>query len=186
MQVGDEVIVEEKRGGKIKAYQATVAGIYPHFINVKHPNGYLVSISNSEIDKLIKIKGDEKMQESGKLSKDVLKEEMKTMSWEEIAKKHNIKNSGLVKGLAVRYGLIEGTGIYAKKHHKDKEEEKKLSSYLRPTAFTGKSGMEYEIRPDDVRIMSGIDDTEIVLTKKCLEIFAQEINELNEYLQKQE
>lgn len=184
MQVGDEVIVEEKTGRKINTYKATVEGIYPHFVNIRHPNGYLVSISNDEVNKLIKLEGDEKMQESGKLPKDVLKEEMKTMSWEEIAKKHNIKNSGLVKGLAVRYGLIEGTGIYARKHHKDKE-GKKMSNFLRPTAFTGKSGMEYEIRPDDVRIMSGIDDTEIVLTKKCLEIFAQEINELNEYLKMQ-
>lgn len=184
MQVGDEVIVEEKTGRKINTYKATVEGIYPHFVNIRHPNGYLVSISNDEVNKLIKLEGDEKMQESGKLPKDVLKEEMKTMSWEEIAKKHNIKNSGLVKGLAVRYGLIEGTGIYAKKHHKNKE-EREMSNLLRPTAFEGESGMRYQITSDTVHISDKMNSYKMIINKCDIENFVQEINELNEYLKMQ-
>lgn len=181
MQVGDEVIVEEKAGKKIKAYQATVTGIYPHFVNIRHPNGYLVSISKSEINKLKVIT---KEAENMRLTKEVLAEELKSLSVEEIAEKYNMKVH-LVKALATRSGLIEGTGIYAKKHKKEKE-EKKMSNLLRPTAFEGESGMWYQITSDTVHISDKMNSYKMIINKCDIENFVQEINKLNEYLQKQE
>lgn len=188
--IGDEVVVREiLQHNKVKTYEAKVEGIYEYFINVRHKNGYIISISKIDIGRriLIQVRREEKVEE--KLTKEILTEEMKTMTWEEIAEKHGFKRPGLIKGLAVKWGLIEGTGVYAERKSKNKEEERKMNN-LKPIAFEGKSGFGYKIEGDTIVIFDAIDTADITrhitVVAKKFGLFADEINELKQYINSEE
>jgi hypothetical protein len=191
LMIGDEVIIHEIQGQKkTKVYDARIEGIYEHFINVRHKNGYLISILKQDLGKKVLIqRRNEEMSE--KLTKEVLAEEMKTMTWEEIAEKHGFKRPGLVKGLAVRYGLIEGTGVY--REHKNKKQQKyekveevlntRKNNFLKPTSFVGQVGKRYEIKDNLIRIHDSVAMQAIDIEKDKFEIFFNEISELLKYIE---
>lgn len=194
LMIGDEVIIHEIQGQKkTKVYDARIEGIYEHFINVRHKNGYLISILKQDLGKkvLIRVRGNGKMAE--KLTKEVLAEELKTMSLEEIAQKHGIKRVGVVKAMAVRSGLIEGTGVYAKKklerekQKQEKQEEIKMeiTNLLKPTSFIGESGKRYEIREGHITIYDAVSRQAILIEKEKFEMFSNEVSALLKYVKEE-
>ncbi|KHO62686.1 hypothetical protein THYS13_07490 [Thermoanaerobacter sp. YS13] len=196
LMIGDEVVVHEIQGQKrLKVYNARIEGIYEHFINVRHRNGYLISILKQDLGKkvLIRVRERENEKMAEKLTKEVLAEEMKTMTWEEIAKKHGFKMPGPVKGLAVRYGLIEGTGVYREKKNKKQQKVEKVeevldvrkSNFLKPTSFVGQLGKRYEIKDNLIRIHDSVAMQAIDIEKDKFEIFFNEISELLKYIEEE-